>query len=187
MFTGELPRLRTDRLELRPFEADDAVSVERLAGAWEVADTTLNIPHPYPVGSARDWIATHAEHWTRGSGMTLAICDAQAARAHIGTISLMIDPVHAHAELGYWIALSAWGKGFATEAAHAMARYAFSDLHMHRLQGRHFTRNPASGRVMQKIGMRIEGVHREACRRWNRFEDIAMYGMLASDWHADRL
>jgi ribosomal-protein-alanine N-acetyltransferase len=49
------------------------------------------------------------------------------------------------------------------------------------VQARHLTRNPASGRVMQKIGMRHEGVNRQAVKKWGRFEDIGMYAILAED------
>jgi RimJ/RimL family protein N-acetyltransferase len=52
---------------------------------------------------------------------------------------------------------------------------------LHRIDARHLTRNPLSGRVMQKSGMRYEGVQRGAIRKWDRFEDVALYGLLASD------
>ena len=56
---SEQPILRTQRLVLRPFVVDDALGVQVLAGAREIADTTLHIPHPYPAGAAEQWIATH--------------------------------------------------------------------------------------------------------------------------------
>jgi RimJ/RimL family protein N-acetyltransferase len=62
--------------------------------------------------------------------------------------------------------------------------FGFGELRLHRIQARHLTRNPPSGRVLQKIGMRLEGVLREAVRKWDRFEDLAVYGVLASDWTA---
>jgi hypothetical protein len=57
---NELPRLGTERLLLRPFALSDAADVLRLAGDRAIADTTLNIPHPYEAGMAEEWIATHA-------------------------------------------------------------------------------------------------------------------------------
>lgn len=59
-------------------------------------------------------------------------------------------------------------------------------LGIHRIEGRHFTRNAASGRVMQKLGMRPEGVIREAVRRWGTFEDLALYAVLGPEWDAAR-
>jgi len=180
----EMPRLHTERLLLRPFDPADAPRVERLAGAREVADTTLHIPHPYPEGGGATWIATHAEGWAKHGQLTLAICERTAPGDMIGAISIGVSWAHSHGELGYWIAREHWSRGFATEDARALVAYAFDELGLHRVQAHHFTRNPASGRVMQKIGMRPEGVHRDAYVRWGRFEDIAVYGLLASDRRA---
>ena len=178
----DFPRIATERLVLRPFHTSDAADVERLAGAREVPDTTLTIPHPYPAGGGAQWIATHLAAWERRDNLTLAICARTARNELLGAISLHLSLAHAHAEIGYWIGVSAWGKGFATEAARALTDYAFAELRLHRVQGRHLTRNPASGRVLQKLGMRLEGVHRDAYRRWDHFEDVAVYAVLASEW-----
>jgi [ribosomal protein S5]-alanine N-acetyltransferase len=178
-----IPRLVTNRLVLRPFDVRDGPDVERLAGARAVADTTLTIPHPYPAGSAAQWIATHAAAWARRDNLTLAICDRASPGELLGTIGLQLSLVHLHGEIGYWIAVNSWGKGFATEAARALVGYAFDEIRLHRVQGRHFTRNTASGRVLQKLGMRLEGIHRDAYYRWDRFEDVAVYAVLASEWN----
>lgn len=178
----ELPRLITGRLVLRPFDLTDGPIVERLAGAREVADTTLTIPHPYPAGGGAHWIATHTAAWERGNNLALAICDNMSTGELLGAVSLQVSPAHAHGEIGYWIRLSSWGQGYATEAARAVFQYAFSHLHLHRVQGRHFARNAASGRVLQKLGMKYEGTQRDAYRRWDRFEDVAVYSVLAPEW-----
>jgi len=178
----ESPRLVTERLLLRPFTDIDGPAVERLAGAREVADTTLSLPHPYPIGGGAEWIATHASAWERGERLSLAICSRGASEDLLGAMGLHISMTHRHGEIGYWIGVSSWGKGYATEAARALVGYAIAELGLHRLQGRHFSRNPASGRVMQKLGMQLEGVHRDAYLRWGRFEDVAVYGILAFKW-----
>ena len=97
-----------------------------------------------------------------------------------------LTPAHAVGELGYWIAVSAWGRGYATEAAGALCDFAFGALDLHRIQARHLMRNPASGRVMQKLGMQREGILRGAVRKWDRFEDLALYAVLAPEWQAAR-
>ena len=185
MHSQPIPRLLTERLVLRPFAISDGPAVERLAGAREVADTTLSIPHPYPTGGGAAWIALHAGIWARDAGVALAICPRAAVDDPIGAISLQISRPHSHGELGYWIGLADWGRGYATEAARALTAYAFTTLALHRVQGRHFVRNPASGRVLQKLGMRFEGIHREAYSRWNRFEDVAVYSLLSREWTND--
>jgi RimJ/RimL family protein N-acetyltransferase len=182
---SEFPRLVTARLLVRPFEAADGPTVERLAGAREVADTTLTIPHPYPAGGAVEWIATHADEWERRERLSLAICERASPTEILGAIGLGLAMSHARAEIGYWIGIPSWGRGYATEAARAVVSYAFDDLGLHRVQGRHLLRNPASGRVMQKLGMRLEGVHRDLYRRWGQFEDVAVYAVLAHEWEPD--
>ena len=133
----------------------------------------MTIPHPYPAGGGAQWIGSHSDAWTRRENLVLAICENTPAGQLLGAISLRLSLAHAHAELGYWIGVANWGKGFATEAARALIDYSFGELGLHRVQGRHFARNAASGRVMQKLRMQCEGTHRGAFRRWDRFEDVA--------------
>ncbi len=147
----------------------------------DIADTTLHIPHPYPEGAAEQWIGTHAAGWRDGTLVTYAITGLDGG-ALIGAIGLTIAPQHARGELGYWIALQHWSRGFCTEAGQAILALGFQVLRLHRIQARHLTRNPASGRVMQKLGMRLEGVHRASVKKWDRFEDLALYAILAPEW-----
>jgi RimJ/RimL family protein N-acetyltransferase len=100
----------------------------------------------------------------------------------VGTISLIVARAHFRAELAYWVATHHWNRGYCTEAARVVVDFGFRHLKLHRIQGRHLVRNPPSGRVMQKIGMRHEGVQREAVLKWGRFEDAAVYAILASEW-----
>jgi RimJ/RimL family protein N-acetyltransferase len=174
-----LPTLRTPRLTLRPFQQDDAGVVQRLAGVPEVALTTQNIPYPYLDGMAEAWIEKHASAWDEGKFLTLAV--ESDADGLVGAVSLHIEAPHRRGELGYWISHLHWGKGFATEAAEALLTFGFRELELNRIQARHLTRNPASGRVLQKLGMSAEGVQRQHMYVRGRFEDIAMYAMLRQD------
>jgi ribosomal-protein-alanine N-acetyltransferase len=174
------PTLTTPRLILRPFALGDAPDVQRLAGAREVASTTLNIPHPYTDGMAEQWIATHQESYARGEFVIFAIV-LRANQALIGATSLHIHRPHVQAELGYWIGTAYWNRGYCSEAAQAVLRYGFDVLGLHRIHASYMTRNPASGRVMQKIGMTYEGCLRQHVQKWGIFEDIAIYGILRSE------
>ena len=179
------PTLPTPRLTLRPFTTDDAFDVERLAGAREIADTTLNIPHPYPHGGAAQWIALHGPAWTEGASATFAIVANETGKL-VGAIGLMIKREHRRAELGYWIAKESWNCGYATEASQAIIDFGFATLGLHRIQARHLVRNPASGRVMQKVGMREEGVERDSVIKWGRYESLVVYSILEEEWRAGR-
>lgn len=179
------PTLTTDRLTLRPFTLEDAWDVERLAGKREIADTTLNIPHPYPVGAATRWIESNSLAWANGTNVTFAIIDTKSAKL-VGAISLMIKRDHRRAELGYWIAPDCWNKGYATEASRRILEFGFESLGLHRIESRHFLRNPASGEVMKKIGMQKEGVERDLVLKWDRYESLTLYSILEDEWRSTR-
>ena len=175
--------LTTPRLTLRPFVAGDAAIVHLLCGDVAVADTTRNIPHPYPDGAAQAWIATHAAQRAAGTGLTLAITNRQSGWV-IGAISLDIHRDDDRAELGYWIGRPWWGQGFATEAAQAVIAYAFRDLGLNRIVARHLTRNPASGRVMVKSGLRFVGTLHQDVKKWGLYEDVELYAAVRGEWLA---
>ena len=177
------PTLQTERLVLRPFAPQDAPHVQRLAGVPEVALTTLNIPYPYPDGAAEAWIARHAQEWAKGRVLTWAITGRGGGEL-TGAVGIDVHPEHARGEIGYWIAHTCWGRGYATEAARAMLAFGFGTRGLNRVQATYMTRNPASGRVMEKLGMRLEGTLRQWIRRGGRFEDVAMRAVLRAEWTA---
>lgn len=178
------PTLHTQRLVLRRFEPDDAAVVQKLAGDRAIAATTQNIPHPYEVGMAESWIAAHNERLRQGHAAFAIVL--RASNDLIGTIGLRIDAGSSKAELGYWVGVPYWNNGYATEAARRLVEYGFDSLLLNRIAARHFTRNPASGRVMEKIGMVREGTIRQGALKWDQFEDLELYAILRSDWPAQR-
>ena len=175
--------LETKRLTLRPFVVEDAADVQRLAGAWEVARMTLNVPHPYEDGMAQSWISRQAEN---PSTRNFAIV-VRASGQLCGCIGLGFDDANQTAELGYWIGVPFWNEGFCTEAARAVIDLGFSTRDLHKIQARHLGCNLASGRVMQKIGMTREGVLREHVLRYDERHDLVCYGILRSEWEHNRV
>jgi [ribosomal protein S5]-alanine N-acetyltransferase len=178
---GPQPELLTARLRLRRLEQADAADVQRLAGDFAVADTTLSIPHPYPEGAAENWIGSLRAAYDEDRSVVFAITDRATGAFH-GAIGLTLHPAHDRAELGYWIGQPFWGRGYATEAARAVLRWGFTTLGLHRIHARHFVRNAASGRVLAKLGMRHEGTARGHFRRWDRYEDVHEYGILREEF-----
>lgn len=177
------PDLATERLLLRPFTLADASRVQRLAGDRAIAQYTLNIPHPYEHGMAEEWISSHPEAFLAGRSATFAITLA-SERLLIGAISLAFSERHQRAEMGYWVGVPYWGRGYCTEAARAVLRYGFVDRDLHKIVASHLSQNPASGRVMQKIGMRQEGYLREQVYQWGEFADLVLCGILRTEWEA---
>lgn len=176
------PTLETPRLILRPFDLADARDVQRLAGDWAVADTTLVIPHPYEDGLAEQWISTHRPGFEAGALANFAIV-VREPRELVGAIGLSIRQGFDRAELGYWIGKPYWGRGYCTEAGRAVVEFGFASLDLNRIHAGHFARNPASGRVMQKLGMTLEGTLRQHDKARGRYEDLVIYGLLRSEWH----
>lgn len=177
----DLPTITTERLVLRPFALSDAADVQRLAGDRAVADTTLNVPHPYPDGAAERWISDHAERFERREILTLAVTLRDGGTL-AGCISLRLHDEHDRAEMGYWMGVPYWNQGYCSEAARAVIAYGFKQMGLNRIYAHHLVRNPASGRVMQKAGMVYEGALRQHIRKNGRYEDIASYGILRREY-----
>ena len=166
---------------LRPFALSDAADVQRLAGDRSVADTTLTIPHPYLNGMAEEWIARHAPGFEAGTLAVFAITLRPSGEL-VGAVGLVIERSADRAELGYWIGAGSWNLGYSTEAGHALVDYGFENLALNKICAHHFKRNPASGRVLQKLGMRLEGERAQHVKKWDRYEDIVLYGLLRATW-----
>ena len=175
------PTLHTPRLTLRPFEMSDAPAVHRLGSAYEVALNTLLIPHPYLEGMAEEWIAKHQADFDENRVIHFAIDDGQLHSNLIGAMALVMKN-EGIAEIGYWIGVPFWGRGYASEAAKEVVRYGFEERGLNRIFACHFGRNPASGRVLQNAGMTYEGTLRQHLKKWDEYVDLVCYGVLRAEW-----
>lgn len=160
---------------------DDAASVAAMAGDEAVAAMTLLIPHPYVVRDATDWIATHEELFSSGKNAQFAITE-RVSGALAGSIGIDFVPRHAKAEIGYWIGREFWGRGFASEAGRAVVRWAFEERGVERVESFCFTSNAASARVLEKIGLRREGLARGYVKKGTTRMDCLMFGVVKGEW-----
>jgi [ribosomal protein S5]-alanine N-acetyltransferase len=190
-----IPTLYTPRLTLRPFAITDALRVRELAGDARVAATTAHIPHPYPCGLAEDWIRSHSHLAQDGKqyhfAVTLAGTRTPGREADwfdtghlIGAVSLMVanQPEPGWAELGYWIGVSYWNRGFATEAAHAVLTFGFERKGLRRVVAQVAANNPASGRVLQSLGMTHEGTRVGQFSKNDEHLDLECYAIAQEEW-----
>ena len=170
---GEL-RLETQRLVLRPLSLADAAAIQQYASNRSVADTTISIPHPYPDGEAEKYIAKQIAEQKQGHSVTFAIAKRTSCVIALKPKSDLIGVVkyrdieleHSAAELTYWLAVTAWGKGYMSEALKPMLRFGFETLTFNKIYAYHMVRNQASGRVLQKNGFVLEGLLRQRIKKW---------------------
>ena len=175
------PTLRTARLLLRPFtsaDTDNLFMVRSNANAMRYWDA----PPWGERGQAEEFIETCKRIAKEGSGARLAI-DRVSDEAFIGWCGLTRwNPVYRSASMGYCLAETAWGHGFATEAGHAVLQWAFDSLDLNRVQAEVDTRNASSARVLERLGFVLEGTLREDCVVDDDVSDSWVYGLLRREW-----
>ena len=148
------PTFQTPHLFLRPFMCSDAQEVARLAGEKEVVDMLFDFDPSEP-GVAHQWITDQLECFQTGEWVNFAIVELPR-HVLVGSIGLVRDSLFKDkAEIAYWLGKQYWGRGYATEAGQVVLRYGFDVLEYSVIYGRHFVHNPASGRVLEKLGMQV--------------------------------
>jgi len=178
----EQPVLETPRLRLRPLDISDASAIQKVAGAREISDTMISLPHPYPAGEAERYVARQQAEREAGRAATFTI-EQKAAGWFCGLVEVRdIDREHSQGELSFWLTAEAWGRGYMSEVVQAVVRYGFEGLGLNRLYAHHMLRNPASGRVLEKNGFQREGMLRQRVRKWGKFEDVALWAILRKEW-----
>jgi len=142
-----MPILETERLTLRPLRRSDAAEFTRLAGEWAVASMTSDIPFPLSQSQAVAWLKPG-----RGE-VRFAI---ELGGQLIGGAGYYRRRSGA-AELGFWLGRPWWGRGYTTEAARAVVQQGFKAHRVPGFTSAHFVDNPASGRVLAKLGFEAAG------------------------------
>jgi len=144
-----------------------------------MSETTLNIPYPYTLSQVNQWITTLREDPLKTNEMHFAI---ETGGDLIGTVRLILNPQHDNAKTGYWIGKEFWGKGYATEAAAAVLTFGFNRLHLNRIYANCFDNNPASVKILERMGMTLEGRLRQHIKKWDEYRDLLVYGMLKEEF-----
>ena len=145
---------RTERLLLRPGWREDAPALHRAIADEMVVRNLATAPWPYRLADAEAYLTAERRPWEPS---LLVFRRTGAAPELIGTIGFGRRP-NGEIELGYWIARPHWNRGYATEAGKAVIHAARDGLRLRKLSAGHFLDNPASGRVLEKLGFRPTGV-----------------------------
>ena len=175
------PTLTTSRLVLRTPTLADAPAIAQLAADRLIADTTAAVPHPYTLADAESFIR-HVTHDDARSEVWVIVHDGEV----VGAMGLHASDDPALEGLGYWVGVPHWGQWFATEAARTVLDHAFGDRGREVVFADHLTRNPASHRVMEKVGLTVEGVRRRRLRKWGVLEDLCGHAILREAWRPSR-
>lgn len=164
---------RTERLHLRPSRTDDASAVLAAIGDQDIVRNLGSAPWPYTLADAEQFVAAA---FNPEEPRLLAFHGDERSQVLVGVAGLDRMP-GGEVELGYWIAKSHWGQGLATELGARMIGIARDELKLTRLTAGYFIDNPASGRVLAKLGFRpiADPVHRKSRAR----EEMALCQMCA--------
>lgn len=176
------PALETERLRLRAFEDRDAAGVFAYAGNPNVTQYTLWETHRTIADSA-NFVGPYARSRYADQNPEPVAVTLKETREIIGAVGCFwATKPHRCMELGYWLAEPYWGRGFAAEAARALVSYVFRDFEVERVQAHCVVGNDASARVLEKLGLKFEGIARSAVFRRERFWDVRRYAVLRGEW-----
>jgi len=180
LFSG-LPILETERLYLRPVSPRDAQDVFEYASDEEMTRYTLWSRH-LSLEDSRFFIEQILGSYAAGKPAPWAVVRRENNQM-IGTTGFIHwYPAHARAEIGYAISRKFWGNGYATEASRCALEFGFTKMMCNRIEAVCNVPNTASARVMEKIGMKYEGILRQYLLAQGIYRDVKIYSILRSEW-----
>lgn len=177
---SSLPILETDHLILRKLRLRDAADIYSWSSDPKVARYVLWDAHR-SISDSREYIRYVRRLYRSGLPSSWGI-ELKETGHIIGTIGLMwYSDINSSAEVGYSLSAEYWNHGYMTEALLKVLDFCFDDLKLNRIEAQFDIRNSASGRVMEKCGLRQEGILRARIRNKNEFIDVALFAILAED------
>ncbi len=150
--------LETARLVLRPLDACDLPEMVAYLSDYEVAKNLTHVPHPHTMAHAQTWFGIRQSRLQRREAFAWSVL---ADGRFVGLCS--VDHREGRFNLGYWYGRPHWGNGYATEAGQRAVRFAFEELGEPALVSGYYADNPASGRVLEKLGFEPAGFEMIHC------------------------
>ena len=178
-----MPTLESERLRLRWLEERDVNALYQIFA--DPAVTRYWSTPPLPDSAAAQALLQEIHDYFKGGGLFqwgIALADTDRV---VGTVTLAhIEREHCRAEVGFALAASAWGQGYAAEAVARLVEHAFSDLEFHRLEANVDPRNAPSLRLLERLGFTREGLLRERYHVAGEVQDSLIMGLLRPEWAA---
>ncbi len=175
-----MPDIDTPRLLLRRMTMADAQDIFAYSRDPEVSRHVLWDAHR-SIHDSRAYLRYILRQYRAGEPSSWGI-ELKETGHLIGTIGYMWWNQEYHsAEVGYSLSRTYWNQGLMSEALRAIIRFGFDEMHLHRIEAQHEVTNPASGRVMEKAGMRPEGILRGRLYNKGRYVDVALYAIVYGD------
>ena len=182
----------TDRLIVRRYLESDAPALAAAADHVQVADFLSDrFPSPYTVEAALEFIGGQEEARELAYPAHAAMLAKPGTEVNATSEPLLIGGLGVEANgdilyrtwsIGYFLTPSAWGRGCATEAVAALTRWLFATWpRLNRVEGEAYLGNVASQRVLEKCGLRREGVRRGAAEKNGRLVDVVVFGIVRDD------
>lgn len=153
------PPLHDARIALRPWRAEDVPAIVRACANPEVVQFLMSLPSPYTEDDARAWLAKLEPQRQAGTSLNMAIADRRTDEP-LGLVTARVSNRSRSAEIGYWLAREAWGRGHMTAAVRLLCAWLFDELGLGRIELTTAVENHASQRVAQRCGFQQEGLLR---------------------------
>ena len=178
----KVPMLRTARLFLRALQLRDAADMYEYAGTSLATRYLSWLPYPN-LDTAKIYLSTAKKRYRNGTLYDWAVVDAQSGKM-IGTCGFTsFDLKNNSAEIGYVLNPNYWGKGLMAEAVRAVWLFGFEKLNLQRIEAKYFTENRQSRRVMDKVGMRFEGIARQSFLCHGNYMDLGVCAILRDEFY----
>ena len=175
------PEMDTPRLRLRKIHMRDAADLYSWSQDPGVAKYVLWDAHR-SIRETRSYIRYMKSLYRQGAPCSWAVVERESGKV-IGTIGVMNwSPAFRSVEVGYSFGRAWWGQGYATEALLRVMKLLFEQGGINRIEGMCDIRNPASARVMEKCGMKKEGILRQRVYNKGEYVDVLLCAALAGEW-----
>lgn len=178
---SSLPSIETERLLLRKMNIDDVEDLFEYASDPKVAENVLWDQHQ-SIEDSKRYLSYMMKKYKKCDVSEWGIIHKQDNK-FIGTCGFgWWNNFHCRAEIGYALSKKYWNRGLMTEAVREVVAFGFEKMKLNRVEARCMLENIASEKVMQKVGMKFEGIMRKQAFARGAFHDLKMYAILKKEY-----